>query len=191
LIGDPIAAAVGFALVVVAAVAGFVAFTTYNDVVALANRIDTAWANIDVALKQRHDQLPALVDAVRDVLAFERDTLEAVARRRAEYVPSAPIPAQAATSEATTAAVRALFAVVERYPELRSTTNVLELQAGIERLEDTIAARRELYNDAVFRHNTRIRQFPGVIVATLFGWTMRPYFRTDPADRTVPHGDPG
>jgi LemA protein len=176
---DPAAAALGFALVMVAAVIGFVGYTTYNDVVALSNRIDTTWANVDVALKQRHDQLPALVDAVRGVLAFERDTFEAVARRRAEYSPSAPIPAQAATSEATSSAVRSLFAVVERYPELRSTTNVLELQAGIERLEDTIAARRELYNDAVFRYNTRIRQFPGIVVARLFGWTVRPYFRGD------------
>jgi LemA protein len=188
---DPVAAAVGFALILVAAIVGFLGFTTYNDVVALANRIETAWANVDVALKQRHDQLPALVDAVRGVLAFERETFELVARRRAEYAPSAPIPAQAATSEATSAAVRSLFAIVERYPELRSTTNVLELQAGIERLEDAIAARRELYNDAVFRYNIRIRQFPGVVVARLFGWTMRPYFRADAFEASVPSTSPG
>ena len=98
----------------------------------------------------------------------------------------APIAQQAATSEATTAALRSLFAVVERYPELRSTANVLELQAGIERLEDTIAARRELYNDQVFRFNTRIGQFPGVIVATFFGWKIRPFFRAEAGDRNVP-----
>lgn len=183
---DPAAIALGFALVVLAIVLGFLVLTTYNDVVALGNRIETAWANVDVALKQRHDQLPALVDAVRGVLAFEHDTLEAVARRRSEYAPAAPIPEQAAVSEATSAAVRSLFAVVERYPELHSTTNVLELQAGIERLEDTIATRRELYNDQVFRYNTRISQFPGVIVATLFGWRMRPFFRTEAGEGGVP-----
>jgi LemA protein len=184
---DPFGLAAGFALILVALVVGFVVLTTYNDVVALRNRIDTSWSNIDVALKQRHDQLPALVDAVRGVLAFERTTLEAVARLRAAYQPTAPIPEQAATSEATSAAVRSLFAVVESYPELRSTSNVLELQAGIERLEGTIAARRELYNDQVFRYNTRIGQVPGVIVASLFGWRIRPFFRTEPGEGgTVP-----
>ena len=183
---DPATLVLGFTLILLAIILGFVVLTTYNDVVRLANRIETAWSNVDVALKQRHDQLPAVVDAVRGVLTFERDTLVEVTRRRAEYAPSAPIAQQAATSEVTTAAVRSLFAVVERYPELRSTTNVLELQAGIERLEDTIAARRELYNDQVFRYNTRIGQFPGVIVATLFGWTMRPFFRAESGDRNVP-----
>jgi LemA protein len=184
---DPLGLAAGFALILVVLVVGFVVLTTYNDVVALRNRIDTAWSNIDVALKQRHDQLPALVDAVRGALGFERATLEAVARLRSEYQPTAPIPEQAATSEATSAAVRSLFAVVESYPELRSTSNVLELQAGIERLEDTIAARRELYNDQVFRYNTRIGQVPGVIVASLFGWKIRPFFRTEPGEGgTVP-----
>jgi LemA protein len=172
-----------FALALVLVIIGFIILTTYNDVVALRNRIDTAWSNIDVALKQRHDQLPALVDAVRGVLAFERETLDQVARRRSEYRAEAPIPDQAATSEATSSAVRSLFAVVENYPELKSTANVLELQAGIERIEDTIATRRELYNDQVFRYNTRIGQFPGVIVASLFGWTIRPFFRTEPGER--------
>ena len=184
---DALGLAAGFALILVALVFGFLIVTTYNDVVSLRNRIDTAWANVDVALKQRHDQLPALVDAVRGALAFERETLDLVARRRSEYRPSAPIPDQAATSEATSAAVRSLFAVVENYPELRSTSNVLELQAGIERIEDTIATRRELYNDQVYRYNTRIGQFPGVIVASLFGWRIRPFFRTEPGERgTVP-----
>lgn len=184
---DPFGLAAAFALVLVALILGFVVVTTYNDVVALWNRIDKAWSNIDVALKQRHDQLPALVDAVRGVLGFERETLENVARLRAAYQPSAPIPEQAATSEATTEAVRSLFAVVENYPQLRSTTNVLELQAGIERLEDTIATRRELYNDQVFRYNTRIGQVPGVIVASLFRWKIRPFFRTEPGEGgTVP-----
>jgi LemA protein len=187
LVLDPIELAVVFALVLQFVVLGFLVLTTYNDVVALHNRIDTAWANVDVALKQRHDQLPALVDAVRGALAFERETLDLVARRRSEYQPSAPIPDQAATSEATSAAVRSLIAVVENYPELRSTANVLALQAGIERLEDTIATRRELYNDQVYRYNTRVRQFPAVIVASLFGWTIRPFFRTEPGERgTLP-----
>ena len=144
--------------------------TSYNAVVALRQRIDKAWANIDVVLKQRHDQLPNLVAAVRGLMAYERDVLTRVTEIRAAYSPTAPIPDQAATSDATSTAVRSLFAVVERYPEVKAGTNVQDLQDEIERIEGMIAARRELYNDQVYRYNTRISQFPGNLLAPVFGW---------------------
>ena len=97
-----------------------------------------------------------------------------------------PIPRQAATSEATSAAVRSLFAVVENYPELRSAENVRALQEEISRLEDVIADRRELYNDQVFRYNTRIGQVPAKIVARPFGWTPAPFFTADDDERSRP-----
>jgi LemA protein len=175
-----------FAVFLALFVIAYLGFATYNAVVALRLRIDKAWANIDVALKQRHDQLPNLVAAVRDVMAFERDVLTRVAAARAAYSPTEPIPAQAATSEATTAAVRSLFAVVERYPEIRSNTNVLDLQDEIERLEGIIAARRELYNDQVFRYNARIAQFPTLVLTALLGWQPRPFFAADPTEVVRP-----
>jgi len=157
---SPTGPAALFAVAVVIVVVGFLVLSTYNAVVALRLRIDKAWANIDVALKQRHDLLPSLVDAVRGVMTWERDVLTEVTRARAAYSPTAPIPEQAATSQATSAAVRSLFAVVEQYPEVRSQANVLDLQDEIERLEGIIADRRELYNDQVYRHNARIAQVP-------------------------------
>jgi LemA protein len=172
-----------FALVVLAFVVGFVGLATYNAVVALEQRIDKAWSNIDVVLRQRHDQLPALVDAVRDLMAYERETLERVTRARAAYAPQAPIPDQAATSDATSSAVRSLLAVVEHYPSLRSQANVLDLQNEIERLEGVIADRRELYNDQVYRYNTRIGQFPALLLAGLVGWQERPFFDADQGAR--------
>ncbi len=175
-----------FAFLVLGSVLAFLVITTYNDVVGLRNRIDKAWSNIDVALRQRHDQLPALVDAVRGQLAFERGVVEAVADRRAGYRPDAPIPAQAAASDATTVAVRQLFAVVERYPDLKSQENVLALQSSIERLEELLAARRELYNDQVFRYNTRISQVPGVALAGVLGWRPRAFFKAEPGDAQPP-----
>jgi LemA protein len=178
--------AVGFAVLLALVVVAFLVLATYNDVVGLRQRIDRAWANVDVVLKQRHDQLPALVDAVRGVMAFERDVLETVARERAAYSPAAPIPVQAATSVATSAAVRSLLAVVERYPELKSASNVLSLQAEIERLEGMLADRRELYNDQVFRYDTRIAQFPAVLLAGLFGWHRREFFATADDERIRP-----
>jgi len=183
---DPVLLAAAFALALVIVIVAFVVITTYNDVVGLRLRIDKAWANIDVVLRQRYDQLPALVDAVRGLLAFERTVLDEVTSLRAGYRPEAPIPAQAGTSEATSAAVRSLFAVVERYPDLESQGNVLALQESITRLEGMLAARRELYNDQVYRYNTRIGQLPGVLLAGLFGWRPREFFSAEPAAQVPP-----
>jgi LemA protein len=186
---NPPAFAAGFAVAVAILIVLFLAVMTYNAIVALRLRIDKAWANVDVALKQRYDLLPNLVAAVRDVMSFEQSVLTDVARARAAYSPTAPIPAQAATSAETTAAVRSLFAVVERYPEVRSSTNVLALQEEIERLEEMIADRRELYNDQVYRYNTRIAQLPAALMAPLFGWRARPFFEASEADRARPTAD--
>jgi LemA protein len=186
---NPLTVAALFAVVLALLIVAFLALTTYNAIVDLRLRIDKAWSNIDVALKQRFDQLPNLVEAVRDVMSWEKDVLTDVATARAAYSPSAPIPDQAATSAATSSAVRSLFAVVERYPEVRSAANVLALQKEIERLESMIADRRELYNDQVYRYNTRIAQVPAVMLAGLFGWRARPFFEVPDADRRRPDAD--
>jgi LemA protein len=185
----PATGAALFALAVLAAIVAFLGIATYNAIVALLRRIDKAWANIDVALQQRHDELPNLVAAVRGVMTFEQQTLERVTSARAAYSRDAPIPEQAATSDETTRAVRQLFAVVERYPELRSAGNVASLQAEIARLETVIADRRELYNDQVYRYNTRIAQLPAVVLAATFGWLPRPFFGTADTDRARPSVD--
>jgi LemA protein len=182
----PASIAAAFAVAVVVIVVAFLVLATYNAVVDLRLRIDKAWSNIDVALKQRFDQLPNLVEAVRGVMAWEQDVLTDVAAARAAYSPAAPIPDQAATSAATSAAVHSLFAVVERYPEVKSAANVMALQEEIERLESMIADRRELYNDQVYRYNARIAQFPAVMLALLLGWKSRPFFEASEADRTRP-----
>jgi LemA protein len=180
-----------FAVTVVALIVCYIVLTSYNAVVALRQRIDKAWANIGVVLKQRHDQLPNLVSAVRGLMEYERDVLTRVTEARAAYTPTAPIPDQAATSEATTAAVRSLFAVVERYPDIKAASNVQDLQDEIERLEGMIADRRELYNDQVYRYNTRIGQVPGALLAPIFGWKPREFFAADPADAVRPDADLG
>ncbi|HJP89959.1 MAG TPA: LemA family protein [Candidatus Limnocylindrales bacterium] len=168
--------AAGLGILLLGGVVLFLAVTTFNSVVNLRQQIDKAWANIDVALQQRHDELPRLVDAVRGVMEFERDTFTAVAQARAHYDRTAPIPAQAATSRETTAAVAALLNVVERYPQLASHENAIDLQREIARLEGVLADRREVYNDSVYRYNTRIRTFPTNMLASMFGWQQRPFF---------------
>ena len=174
--------AVGLVIVIVA----FIVVASYNAVMSLRQRSDKAWSNIDVALKQRHDQLPALVSAVRGAMSFEQEVLTEVTRARAAYSPTEPIPDQAAHAEATSAAVRSLFAVVEAYPAVKSQQNVLDLQDEIERLESMIADRRELYNDQVYRYNTRISTLPTLPLAWVFGWTPREFFATTPEERGRP-----
>ncbi len=183
---SPLAAAALFAVALLLIVAAFLALVTYNAVVALRTRIDKAWGNVEVALRQRHDQLPALVDAVRDLMAFEQDVLVEVTRQRSRYAPGAPVADQGPVSAATSSALRTLFAVVERYPQVRSQENVLRLQAEIERLEGQLADRRELYNDQVFRHNTTIAQAPAIVLASLLGWKPRPFFDAGEAAERVP-----
>jgi LemA protein len=175
-----------FAVGLLALIVGFLVLETYNAVVGLRLRIDKAWANIDVVLKQRHDMLPALVAAVRGAMQFEQDVLEEVARARAAYAPTEPIPAQAAVSDATSSAIRSLFAVVEQYPDLGAHRNVLDLQDEIERIEGMIADRRELYNDQVFQHNARIAQVPALFLAPVFRWRPRDFFAARPEELASP-----
>ena len=165
---------------------GFLGVVTYNNVIGLQRRCQRAWANIDVALKQRHDQLPNLVAAVRSQLGFEQQVLTEVARMRAQYSPEASVADQATLSEATSAAVRSLIGVVEGYPELRSQENVMALQQEIERLETLIARRRELFNEQVYAYNVSITTLPGIILKPLFGWKTVSSFSASPDERERP-----
>jgi LemA protein len=164
----------------------FLLIVTYNNVISLQRRCQRAWANIDVALKQRHDQLPALVDAVRGAMAFEERVLEAVTEARARYEPDAPIHDQAVVSEDTSRAVRSLFATVEDYPDLKSHRNVMALQEEIERLETLIARRRELFNQQIYLYNVKIGTLPAVVVRPLFGWKTVDPFSADATERERP-----
>jgi LemA protein len=183
---DPVVVAVAFAAALVLVVVFFLVATTFNQVVALRQRADKAWANIEVILQQRHDQLPNLVNAVKGLMGFEQSVLEEVTRQRARWSPDDAPPAQAAASEGTSAAVRTLFATVEAYPDIKSQESVLSLQEQIQRLEEMIADRRELYNDTVYRYNTTIRQVPGNLIAPIFGWRPREFFAATPGDRERP-----
>lgn len=181
---EQLAVLVGVVLAIVLVV--FLVVVTYNNVVALQRRCQRAWANIDVALTQRYDQLPNLVSAVRGVMAFEEQVLERVAEARAAYQPEASIHDKAVVSEETTSAVRSLFATVENYPELKSHGNVMALQEEIERLETLIARRRELFNNQVWQYNVAISTIPGALLRPLFGWKEVEMFAAADEERERP-----
>jgi LemA protein len=155
----------------------------YNELVRLRNDNDRAWANIDVLLKQRHDEVPNLVACVKGYMEHERETLEAVTRARAASMSAASIPQKAQADLFLTGALRSLFAVAERYPDLKANQNFLALQNRISELEERIADRREFFNDDVNTYNTRIGQIPEMFLAGMMSLQPRQMFQVNEQDR--------
>ena len=148
----------------------------YNHLVRIKHNVSKAWSNIDVLLKQRHDEIPKLVETCKQYMKFEQDTLEKVmqARSRVSNAQQAQdIPALGLAEGALRMGLGQLFAVAEDYPELRANENFQHLQSRISGLENSIADRREFYNESVNINNIGIEQFPDVIVARLFGFGPR------------------
>jgi LemA protein len=173
-----------FGLVFVGSVLYFV--TIYNGLVALDKDTGRAWSNIDVLLKQRHDELPKLVATVESYMAHERDTLERVIRAR-DAVAGARGPEQTGRADSELhGALRQLFALSESYPQLKADQSFQHLQGRISDLEEQIADRREFYNHAVNRFNVRTEQLPDLFVARMLNLRQREYFRTGEEDRRDP-----
>jgi LemA protein len=159
------------------------AVIVYNGLVRLQNEIGRAWANIDVLLKQRHDEVPNLVACVKGYMDHERQTLEAVTEARAASMNAASIPQKAQADVLLTSALRSLFVVAEGYPQLKADQNFLALQNRISELEERIADRREFFNDDINTYNTRIAQLPEVFMARLMKLQPRQMFRVNEQDR--------
>jgi LemA protein len=145
----------------------------YNGLVAVKNGVAKAWSNIDVLLKQRHDEIPKLVEVCKAYMQFERDTLERVMRARAGMQSAreqGDVPAVAQAEGALRAGVGRIAATVEAYPQLKANQQMMQLLSRITALENEISDRREFYNEYVANNNVRIEQFPDVMVARLFGF---------------------
>ena len=173
------------AVAVLLATAGVLAYGViiYNELVRLRNDNDRAWANIDVLLKQRHDEIPNLVSAVKGYMDHEQQTLLAVTQARAASESAASVTQKAQADLMMTGALRGLFAVAENYPTLKANGNFLKLQNRITELEERIADRREFFNDDVNTYNTRIHQLPEVFVARILSLQPRQLFQVSDADR--------
>jgi len=156
------------ALLVVAAI---YVVRIYNGLVALRENVRKAWSNIDVLLTQRHDELPKLVETCKRYMAYEQETLERVMQARSAVFKAqgkGDVPALGAAEQQLRDGLGRLFAVAENYPDLKADQGFKHLQGRISQLEDTIADRRELYNEAVNINNIRIQTFPDLIVARAF-----------------------
>ncbi len=148
----------------------------YNGLVQIKHNVSKAWANIDVLLKQRHDELPKLVETCKQYMQYEQETLDKVMQARAGVAAAREaqnIPALGQAEGALRAGLGGLFALAEAYPDLKANDNFQHLQQRITGIENAIADRREFYNESVNINNVRIEQFPDVIVARRFNF--RPF----------------
>jgi LemA protein len=155
----------------------------YNRLVLLKNNINKAWSNIDVLLKQRHDELTKLLEVVKGYMKHEESVLTKVTEARTAFMSAGSVPEKAQASNMLTGALKSLFAVSENYPELKADRSFLSFQSRISELEDQIADRREFYNDSVNVFNIRIAQIPDVILARMLGYTARDLFEAADADK--------
>ena len=172
-------------IIVAIVIVGFV-IATYNSLIGLRNRIENSMAQIDVQLKKRYDLIPNLVETIKGYAKHEKSTFENITKARAATA-SAKTPAQKAeASNMLTDTLKSLFAVVENYPELKANQNFLHLQTELSELEDKVAFARQFYNDTVLKYHNRIQMFPASIIAGMFKFKEKDFFKTATEQKEAP-----
>jgi LemA protein len=170
-------------VIVLIVVIGIFVWSSFNGLVNLKNRVDNAWAQIDVQLKRRYDLIPNLVETVKGYAAHESGTLEAVVQARNMAMSAQGPAAQAQSENMLSGALKSLFALSEAYPDLKANQSFLNLQEELTGTEGRISYSRQFYNDTVQKYNTKQETFPTVLLAKSFGHTKREYFEVDEAER--------
>ena len=178
---------VAFVILGVAILALVYLVMIYNNLVQVKHNVSKAWANIDVLLKQRHDELPKLVETCKQYMKFEQDTLQKVIEARAKVFSareSQDMRALGTAEAGLRASIGSLFALAEQYPDLKTNQTFLQLQSRITGLENAIADRREFYNESANINNVRVEQFPDAIVAGMFNFKQAQLLEFDAAEKT-------
>lgn len=172
-------------LVLLFVIAGAIGYLLmlYNGLIAVKNNVDKAWANIDVLLKQRHDELPNLMEVCKGYMKYEGDTFERVTKARSLYSQAQTVDQKVEASATMTSAVGRLLATAENYPELKANNNFMQLQNRISELESQIADRREFYNDSVNVFNIRIQEMPDALLAGSMNLHPRQMFQVAEEDK--------
>lgn len=180
----------GYIVLIFLAVVGFglavMGINIYNGLVALRSQLERAWANIDVILKQRFDEIPQLIQVIEQYVGYESGLLKELATARANYGSAARVDDKIKASQQMSLALGGVLALGEAYPELKSNQNFVQLQSRISSLESTIADRRESYNEAVANFNTRIDQFPDVFAARILNYQRQTMFEVSAAEKQAP-----
>jgi LemA protein len=171
-------------LIIVIFVIWFLSY--YNRIIRYENRIDNAWAQIDVQLKRRADLIPNLMETVKGYMNHERQTLEAVTKARSAVMTAKSPQESIEADNMLTGALKSLFAVAESYPDLKANQNFLQLQDELTHTEDKISYSRQHFNDSVLQFNNLIETFPGNIFANMMGKKERQMLQIPEASREVP-----
>ena len=158
----------------------------YNSLVRLRNQFRNAWHQIDVQLKRRYDLIPNLVEVVKDYMSYEQETLTRVIAARGAAISAKGASEQGKAENALTESLKSLFAVVERYPELKANQNVAALQEELTGTENKISFARQFYNDSVMTYNNAIQSIPTNFIASFFSFAQEAYFEIEPESRAVP-----
>ncbi|HET9742087.1 MAG TPA: LemA family protein [Terriglobales bacterium] len=175
------------AIIVIIAVILLLLVMLYNGLAGLRVRADSAWSDIDVQLKRRHDLIPNLVETVKGYAAHEKGTFENIARYRSAAMSATTVDEKAQAEGQLTQALRGLLAVAENYPQLRASEEFTALQGQLTQTEDAISNARRYYNAVVRDLNTKIATFPSNIIAGMFNFQPRQFFQAEtPEDRAVP-----
>jgi LemA protein len=159
------------------------AFMIYNNLISLKENIKKAWANIDVILKQRHDEIPKLISVCESFTQFEKGILDRLMKARENYFGAKGVSKKAEASGEVTAALGGLFAISENYPEIKSNEHFMNLQNRISHMEETLADRREFYNDSTNNYNIRIQQIPDVFVAGFLNYQKEDLFQVSEQEK--------
>ena len=175
-----------FGLGVIVVAVGLALIALYNRLIVLRNRVDNAWAQIEVQLKRRYDLIPNLVSTVKGYAAHESGVFEKVTEARSAAINAQGPEQQAQAENMLSGALKSLFAVAEAYPDLKANQNFLDLQGQLTDTENKIAYSRQFYNDSVMSFNTSIQSFPANMLAGMFGFSIREYFEAEPAADAVP-----
>ena len=173
--------AIGVVVLLVLAVVGM-----YNRLVSARLRVQNSYSQIDVQLKRRYDLIPNLVETVKGYAAHERETLERVVQARQQAIAATGVANQAAAENMLTGALRQLFALSEAYPNLKANENFSQLQEELASTENKIGFARQYYNNTVENYNTRIQQFPSVLIANMFGFTPAEFFELEKHEEREP-----
>ncbi|MEW6722649.1 MAG: LemA family protein [Candidatus Micrarchaeota archaeon] len=158
---------------------------TYNRLITLRNRVDNAWAQIDVQLKRRYDLIPNLLETVKGYMKHERETFESITKYRAQLV-TGSVEERAKANNMLSQALKSLFAVAENYPKLEASQNFKMLQEELAGTENKIAYIRTAYNDSVLEYQNGLQMFPSSLIAGVFGFKAKPYFEAPAGEKEAP-----
>ncbi|MBS1958824.1 MAG: LemA family protein [Bdellovibrionales bacterium] len=163
------------------------AISVYNGLISLKNQVDRGWANIDVILKQRYDEIPQLIQIIEQYVQHEKAMIQKVADARARYGSATTTEDKIKASQEMSFVLKGIVAIGEAYPDLKSNANFIQIQNRLSTLENNLADRREVYNECVTNYNTRTSQFPDVIFARMLNFQEREFFKVTENEKQLPN----